>query len=282
MKGFINLLKPEGMSSAYAVTAVKKKFNLPCGHMGTLDPMASGVLPVGISKTSRLFNYLLDKKKTYEAEFTFGYSTDTLDSTGKTEATTSYIPTKEEIEKALSNFIGEIEQLPPKYSAKCVDGKRGYELARKGIDFNLQKKKVTVSDFILTGQTGENSFTFKINCKGGTYIRSLARDLAGAVGSLAVMSKLKRTASGVFNLENGVSVEEFKNSDNPKQYLIAPDLAVDFEKVILPNEKAQRILNGLFDKYDLNDGVYRVYNEQDFWGIGSVKEGILKIDAYVR
>ena len=282
MKGFINLIKPEGMSSAYAVTAVKKKFNLPCGHMGTLDPMASGVLPVGISKTSRLFNYLLDKKKTYEAEFTFGYSTDTLDSTGREEERTLYIPTKKEIESVLSNFVGEIEQLPPKYSAKCIDGKRGYQLARQGIDFELETKKVTVLDFCLTGQTGENSYTFRIDCKGGTYIRSLARDVAIATGSLAVMSKLTRTASGVFNMENGVSVEEFKSSDNPEKYLIAPDLAVDYEKVVLSNEKAQRILNGLFDKYDLSDGVYRVYNEQDFWGIGSVKEGVLKIDAYIR
>ncbi len=282
MKGFINLIKPEGMSSAYAVTAVKKKFNLPCGHMGTLDPMASGVLPVGIHKTSRLFNYLLDKKKTYEAEFTFGYSTDTLDSTGVEKEKTSYIPSAKEIEGVLSQFIGEIEQLPPKYSAKCIDGKRGYQLARQGVDFTLEAKKVTVLDFSLTGQTAENSFTFMIDCKGGTYIRSLARDVAKAVGSLAVMSKLCRTASGIFNTSNGVSVEEFKSCDNPEKYLISPDLAVDFEKIILSNNQAQRILNGLFDRYDLSDGVYRVYNEQDFWGIGSVKEGILKIDAYIR
>ncbi len=282
MKGFINLLKPEGMSSAFAVGAVKRKFNLPCGHMGTLDPMASGVLPVGIHKTSRMFGYLLDKQKTYEAEFTFGYSSDTLDSTGKREDETSFIPTAKEIEAVLGKFVGEIEQLPPKYSAKCIDGKRGYELARRGIDFELEKKKVTVLDFALTGQTGERSFTFKIDCKGGTYIRSLARDVALEVGSLAVMSKLERTASGIFNLGNGVSVEEFKASDEPEKYLIAPDDAVDFAKIVLSNEKATRILNGLFDKYDYPDGTYRIYNEEEFWGIGSCKRGILRIDAYIR
>ena len=146
----------------------------------------------------------------------------------------------------------------------------------------LEAKKITVLDFSLTGQTAENVFTFKIDCKGGTYIRSLARDVAKAVGSLAVMSKLSRTASGIFNISNGVSVEEFKCCDNPEKYLISPDLAVDFEKINLSNNQAQRILNGLFDRHDLADGVYRVYNEQDFWGIGSVKEGILKIDAYIR
>lgn len=282
MKGFINLIKPSNMSSAYAVTAVKKKFNLPCGHMGTLDPMASGVLPVGVHKTSRLFNYLLDKKKTYVAEFTFGYSTDTLDITGKTEEETSFIPTEREIESVLGEFVGEISQLPPKYSAKCVGGKRGYELARKGIDFELEAKKVKIDSIILNGRTGENSYSFTIGCEGGTYIRSLARDIGKRVGSLAVMSKLDRTVSGIFNYSNGVTVEEFKNSDNPEKYLIAPDLAVDFTKIVLSNEKATRILNGLFDKYDYPDGIYRVYNENDFWGIGSIKEGILKIDAYVR
>lgn len=282
MKGFINLIKPKDMSSAYAVGAVKKKFNLPCGHMGTLDPMADGVLPVGVHKTSRLFNYLLDKKKTYIAEFTFGFSTDTLDITGKVEDQTSHLPTKRDIEKVLPNFIGEIDQIPPKYSAKCIAGKRGYELARKGVDFTLEAKKVSILDVKLLEQTGENSYSFKIDCRGGTYIRSLARDIGKAVGSMGVMSKLTRSASGIFTLENGVSVEEFKASSNPNKYLISPDLAIDFPKVILTDNQATRILNGLFDRYDLQDGLYRVYNENEFWGVGSSKEGVLKIDAYVR
>lgn len=282
MKGFINLIKPKDMSSAYAVGAVKRKFNLPCGHMGTLDPMASGVLPVGVHKTSRLFNYLLDKKKTYVAEFVFGYITDTLDITGQTSLTTSVVPTREQIESVLHNFVGEIDQLPPKYSAKCIAGKRGYELARRGIDFTLEAKKVNVLGIELLEQTSPNSFTFKIDCKGGTYIRSLARDIANAVDSLAVMSKLERKASGIFTIDNGVTIEEFKKSQNPEKYLISPDLAVDYEKVILSSKQAERILNGLYDEYPLEDGIYRVYNGQEFWGIGSVKDRILKIDAYIR
>ena len=270
------------MSSAYAVGAVKKKFNLPCGHMGTLDPMASGVLPVGVYKTSRLFNYLLDKKKTYVAEFTFGYSTDTLDITGAKTEETRVIPTIEELKAVLGEFIGEIDQVPPKYSAKCIAGKRGYELARKGIDFNLESKKVKITNLELVEQTSNNSFSFKIDCTGGTYIRSLARDIAFRVNSLGVMSKLERTACGIFNKENSVSIEEFKNSSQPEKYLISPDEAVDFEKVVLTKNQAQRILDGVYDKYSFNDGVYRVYNEEEFWGIGSVKDKVLKIDAYIR
>ena len=282
MKGFINLLKPEGMSSAYAVGAVKRKFNMPCGHMGTLDPMASGVLPVGISKASRLFQYLLDKEKTYVAEFKFGFTTDTLDVTGKTEAQTTVIPTAKEIKSVLGNFVGDIAQVPPKYSAKCIDGKRGYQLARKGVDFTLDAKTVTILGIELLSQVDENTFTFKIDCKGGTYIRSLARDIALSVGSLGVMSKLERTASGIYNLANGVGVEEFKDSDNPEKYIIPAEEVVSFEKLILTNERATKILNGVFENYGYADGIYRVYTQNEFWGIGESKQGVLKIVAYVR
>ena len=268
MKGFINLIKPEGMSSAYAVSQVKKKLNITCGHMGTLDPMASGVLPVGIDKTSRMFDYLLDKTKTYVAEFEFGYETDTLDATGKVTQTTSVLPTEEQIKAVLSNFVGEIDQMPPKYSAKCIDGKRGYELARRGVEFELKPKKVNILSLEYNGKTGENKYSFTIECKGGTYIRSLARDIGYAVGSLGVMTSLVRSKSGIFTLNNGVTVQEFKDSDNPEKYLIQPDLAVEFPKAVLTSEQATKILNGVFENLGYQDGLYRVYNQQEFWGIG--------------
>lgn len=282
MKGFINIIKPEGISSAYAVGAVKKKFGCPCGHMGTLDPMASGVLPVGLGKTSRLFDYLLDKSKTYVAVFRFGLTTDTLDITGEITGTTDIIPDENTVRANLCKFVGDIDQIPPKYSAKCVDGKRGYQLARKGIEFELKSKKVTVTEFALLERISETDYKFKIKCKGGTYIRSLARDLAAECDSLAVMTALERTASGVFNLDNGVALDELKKSDNPEKFIIPSDIAVSFEKVVLTAEQATRILNGLFDEYPLKDGYYRVYNQAEFWGIGVVADGILKIKAYVR
>lgn len=282
MNGFVNLLKPEGMSSAYAVGAVKKKFNLPCGHMGTLDPMASGVLPVGIGKASRLFRYLLDKEKTYIAEFKFGCTTDTLDVTGEIVDTTSFIPDERQIKDVLESFTGEIEQIPPKYSAKCVNGKRGYQLARKGVDFKLEAKTVSVLGIELLQRTGEDSFRFRIDCRGGTYIRSLARDIGAATGSFAVMSSLERTSSGIFNLNNGVSVEEFKACSDPEKYVLPADCAVSFEKLELSDDKAQKILNGVFENYGYCDGVYRVYNGENFWGIGEAENGVLRIKAYVR
>lgn len=282
MIGFINLIKPEGMSSAYAVGAVKKRFNIPCGHMGTLDPMASGVLPVGLGKASRLFDYLLDKEKVYIAKFKFGLETDTLDITGRKLISTSVIPDINLINSVLYKFIGEIDQVPPKYSAKCVSGKRGYELARKGVEFELAPKKVIINNAKCLGQVSEDEFEFEFTVKGGTYIRSLARDIAKECGSLAVMSALDRRSAGVFDYSNGVSVEQIKTKEDIEKYIIAPDSVVNFEKLVLTNEQATKILNGVFLNYGFNDGTYRVYNQTEFWGIGIVKDGILKIKSYVR
>lgn len=282
MVGFINLIKPAGMSSAYAVGAVKHALRVPCGHMGTLDPMASGVLPVGIGKASRLFDYMLDKQKTYQAEFRFGILTDTLDVTGKVEKTCPTIPTQEEIEKVLEEFIGEIDQVPPNYSAKCVNGKRGYQLARAGKEFTLPPKKVTVLDYKCIEKVNDTDYKFIIKCKGGTYIRSLARDLGLRLGTYAVMSSLCRTECGVFNYSNGVTVEEFKNSKDVEKYLISADETINFNKIVLTEKQAKKQLNGVFENYGFSDGTYRVYNESAFLGIGIVKDGILKMKSYVR
>ena len=282
MTGFINIIKPSGMSSAYAVGAVKKKFNQPCGHMGTLDPMAEGVLPVGIGKTSRLFQYLLDKEKTYVARFIFGYTTDTLDITGQVTERTLVVPTLEQIKSVLSDFVGEIMQVPPVYSAKCINGKRSYELAREGKEVLLEAKKVCILGIECTSQISENEFEFKIDCKGGTYIRSLARDIALKVNSLGVMSKLTRTKCGIFTMENGISVDEFKASADAEKYLIASDEAVSFDKLNLTSGQAQKILDGVYENYGFNDGVYRVYNQGAFIGVGKVENGILRINSYVR
>ncbi|MBO4594638.1 MAG: tRNA pseudouridine(55) synthase TruB [Clostridia bacterium] len=282
MVGFININKPVGKSSAFAVGRVKKLFGCPCGHMGTLDPMASGVLPVGIGKASRLFPYLLDKEKTYVAEFTFGYETDTLDDTGKKVSDGGRIPARAEIENALPFFIGNIEQIPPKFSAKCVDGKRGYELARKGVDFTLSAKTVEISDFRLTEAKEGGAFSFEISCKGGTYIRSLCRDLAHKLGTKAVMTGLTRTKSGAFDLNNAMPFNELSDLKSAEKYIIPADSVVDFEKLFLDKKTAEKIINGLFDDIGVKDGTYRVYNETAFLGIGVAENGVLKIKSYVR
>ena len=282
MKGFINIIKPSGMSSAYAVTQVKRKLNMPCGHMGTLDPMASGVLPIGIGQASRLFDYLLNKTKTYRARFIFGFTTDTLDITGKVIEQNNIVPTIDEIKAVLPRFIGKIDQIPPKYSAKCIDGKRGYQLARSGVEFELKPKKVEILSLEFISQTADNEFEFLISCKGGTYIRSLARDIAFATNTVGCMSKLVRESAGVFNLENGITVEDFNNLQDVSNCIIKPDSVVDFPKLVLDDKRATKILNGVFEDIGVVDGTYRVYNESEFWGIGIAQNGVLKIKSYVR
>ena len=282
MKGFINIYKPSGMSSAGVVSVVKRKLNTPCGHFGTLDPMAEGILPVGIYKTTRLFDYTLDKEKQYTARFIFGKTTDTLDTTGNISAECEVFPTSEQIKSILPEFIGDIMQVPPKFSAKCIDGKRGYALARRGVDFELAPKKVRINNITLKEQISKEEFEFVIDCKGGTYIRSLARDIANRCGTVGVMSKLVRTKVGVFNIENSVPLSEFKETDTPEKYILPADIAVDYEKLVLTSEQATKILNGVFENYGYADGIYRVYNENEFWGIGISEKGVLKIKAYVR
>ena len=282
MTGFINIDKGQGKSSAYAVAKVKRIFRVPCGHMGTLDPMASGVLPVGLGKTTRLFPYLLGKTKVYIADFLFGKSTDTLDVTGTETAVTREIPTEREILAVLKDFTGEIEQIPPNYSAKCVDGKRGYQLARRGVEFSLPPKRVFVESVELSEKISDSEYRFKIACKGGTYIRSLARDIAAACNSLAVMSALRRVKSGIFDAENAVTVEELADSTEPEKYIIPADSAVDFPPLVLTPDRAKKILDGVYEDYGYKDGVYRVYNADEFWGIGETNKGRLRIKAYVR
>lgn len=288
MNGFVNIIKPKDMSSALAVMLIKKKIRQQfgkqsIGHMGTLDPMAQGVLPMGINQANRLFDYLLDKTKVYVAEFTFGYETDTLDITGNKINTSDIIPSKEQIESILSDFVGEIDQVPPKYSAKNIEGKRGYELARAGVEFELQPKKVTVLSFELIKQIDKYTFEFKISCKGGTYIRSLCRDLAHKLDTFAVMSKLDRQECGFFTIKNAVKLQQFIDCEDISSFIIPPDAVIAFPQLNLSENQSKKLLNGVFDAvYDVADGLYRVYSVNDFWGIGEVIDKRLKMKSYVR
>ena len=281
MNGFLNIYKPRGVTSARCLAKVKKIVKCKCGHMGTLDPLACGVLPIALGQATRLFDIMTEKQKKYIAEFTFGTETDTLDLEGKPVFTGGRIPTKDEVIDLLPHFIGEIDQVPPAFSAKCVDGKKSYKLARSGVQVELKPKRIEIYDIKLSGDNSP-AFTFEITCGGGTYIRSLARDLGEKLGSLCTMSALCRTASGIFDIKNSVGVEEFKNSDEPEKYLIKPELALSFPEIVLTKREATRILNGIFDYKTEKDGLYKVFCEEEFWGVGESTNGILRIKAYVR
>ena len=196
MLGFINVYKPSLMTSNAVLAKIKRQYGIKkIGHMGTLDPLAEGVLPIAIGNATRMFDYFLNKQKTYIATFEFGYETDTLDSQGEKIAETNVLPTKDEVLNVLSGFMGKQLQMPPKYSAKNVNGKRAYDLARAGVDFELNPKEIEIFNINLLENNG-NTFVFEITCSSGTYIRSIGRDLGYKLNSLATMTKLIRTKSG--------------------------------------------------------------------------------------
>lgn len=271
--GFINADKPSGVTSSAVVNRIKRLTGLPCGHMGTLDPLASGVLPVGIGNAARLFDYFLSKKKEYIAEFTFGVTSDTLDSTG-TLVERGHVPRAEEIRAVLPDFCGEILQLPPKYSAKNVNGRRGYELARAGVDFELSPKRVQIDEVTLLGAASNkaNAFCFKIRCGGGTYIRSLARDIAERLGTAAVMSGLKRTQSGYFKVEDAVPPNSL-TEENIEGFIVPTETVLPFEAIVLKGARREKIFDGVPVLTDYPDGLYKIYRENVFYGIAEVKNG---------
>ena len=277
--GFFNVDKPSGITSSTVVNKCKWLTATPCGHLGTLDPLASGVLPVGVGNATRLFDYFLEKEKEYIAEFTFGVASDTLDSTGALTVG-GYIPTEKEIQAVLPSLIGEIAQIPPKYSAKSVNGRRGYDLARAGVDFELAPKKVHIYDIRMLGKSeAENAYRFQIRCGGGTYIRSIARDIAAALETNAVMSALCRTKSGVFTLENAIPfslLEQDLPVSEIEQYVIPTESVLPFPALMLTGKNAERIFNGVAVQSEQTDGLYKLYQGETFYGIAQVQNGMAK------
>ena len=278
--GFFNVDKPSGIVSSTVVNKIKWLSGVPCGHMGTLDPLASGVLPVGVGNATRLFDYFLEKEKEYVAEFTFGVDSDTLDSTGNL-IREGHVPNEEEIAAVLPNFFGDIMQVPPKYSAKNVNGRRGYDLARAGIEFELAPKKVQIYGVELLGKKEEtdDTYLFKIRCGGGTYIRSIARDMAAALGTKAVMSGLRRTQSGVFTLQNAIPFEVLEKDPSLEElesYLIPTDSVLPFETLSFTEAETGKILQGQRVKTDVADGLYKIYTAEGFYGLAEVVNGLAK------
>ena len=265
------------MSSAAAVSKVKRIVGISCGHMGTLDPLASGVLPVAFGNASRLFNYLLDKKKTYRAVFRFGIDTDTLDSTGTILHEGGYIPDFAEIKDSLRFFVGKIEQVPPAFSAKSIGGVRAYHLARQGKEVALTAKRVSIYSIQLTARLSENEFEFLIVCGGGTYIRSLARDIAAKCNTCAVMTALVRERSGVFDLKDSVSPEMLMlNAENWQDFAVPPDAVFDMPAVDVSDRDAVKLRNGLKTACSYADGEYKLYLNGEFYGIAQADAGLLR------
>lgn len=260
MNGIFILNKPKNISSNTACRKVGKILGeKKVGHLGTLDPMAEGVLPVSLGKCTKLFDYYLNKNKEYIADFAFGYETDTLDSEGKVLFDNGSIPSKEEILEKVSLMIGVQEQLPPRYSAKKIDGKRAYDLARADIQFELKPKEITIFNFELIGQLSQNVFRFKISCSSGTYIRSIARDLAKYLGTFATMTNLIRTKCGEFLLENSHALDDV----DIEHLVCVNDIFKDKQKIYLNSDDELTIFihtgRVKVDDFDFIDEICLIY-----------------------
>lgn len=213
INGWLNIDKPLEYSSAKVVAIVKRLLKVKkVGHGGTLDPLATGVLPICINKATKTTEKMMNFDKEYLFNITFGEERSTGDAEGEIIAQNSKIPTEEEIKNNLSKFIGNIEQMPPIYSALKVNGKRAYELARNNQSVELKPRNVIVHSFNFIGFTSNNTAQFSIKCGKGFYVRSIGIDFSKLLNTVGYISYLRRIAVGTFNQENIITIEQLKNS----------------------------------------------------------------------
>lgn len=289
MSGWIILDKPLGLGSTQAVGAVKRVCReaglgkVKVGHGGTLDPLATGVLPIALGEATKLCGRMLDATKDYEFTVQFGRETDTLDLEGEVVATSDYQPGFGAVEEVLSRFTGEIDQVPPVYSALKVDGRRAYDRARAGEVVQLASRRVTVGPwrymaegFVGEWDNSEQYATLGVTVSKGTYIRSLARDIAQAVGSVGHVTMLRRTRAGPFDLSHAISLDKlnaFGQGAAQSEFILPLEAGlVDIPALNLSPEAAGAIRQGrVWTGVATDDGLY--------WGRDSDMRPIALIEA---
>ncbi|MDR0696373.1 MAG: tRNA pseudouridine(55) synthase TruB [Christensenellaceae bacterium] len=291
--GFIALNKPRGISSQQAVSKIKfllKQKGMTIdkiGHLGTLDPDADGVLIIALGRATRLFDYHLSKRKSYYSEFVFGVETDTLDTTGQIINKSDKIIDRPLILAILPNFIGTLNQTPPNFSAKLINGVRAYKLARKKQEIELAPKNITIFSFDLVDANLNDSYTYGFNivCSSGTYIRSLARDLGRALDTFGSTRSITRTSSGSFHINDTVTLDHITNSNNT-DYLLSLDdyIKRNFEICIISPQYEKQILNGVPVQLDRlpTESIFAVYLKEKLLGLGKViYYNSIKIDTWL-
>ncbi|MBO9710379.1 MAG: tRNA pseudouridine(55) synthase TruB [Caulobacter sp.] len=212
VSGWVCLDKPYDLTSTSAVSRVRRAFNAQkAGHAGTLDPLATGILPLALGEATKTVPFLMDADKAYRFTIQWGRSTTTLDREGETVASSDVRPTREQVEAALPAFIGEIDQVPPNFSAIKVDGERAYDLARDGVEFELPTRKVTVHALRVTAAPDADHIELEMECGKGTYVRAIVRDLAQALGACGHVDQLRRTRVGRFTEDSAIGLETLEN-----------------------------------------------------------------------
>ncbi len=271
MDGFINFLKPPGMTSSDCVLFVRRLLpkKTPVGHGGTLDPDAAGVLPICVGRATRLFDYIIDKQKTYIGELSLGEATDTCDSSGKVIEKSRVSVAAADVRAALGEFTGDIMQAPPAYSAIKRGGTPLYALARRGETVETELRRVRVYGLEYMSQTAENRHLLRITCGKGVYIRSLMRDIGERLGCPAHMSFLLRSCAGAFDIADSFSPDELSNIDNIESALKPLDFPLGaYPRIDLTETRRPSVLAGApFRPEQPTDAVSRVYVAGDFAGM---------------
>ncbi len=278
MNGFAVINKTEGITSFKAAASLRRIFQeKKTGHTGTLDPMATGVLPVALGKATRFIDFLPSSEKGYVARFRLGTVTDTLDITGTVLETGEVNVGREEIKDLLGSFRGEIMQLPPMYSAISKNGVRLYELARRGIEVEREQRAVTIKKLELTDFSRDGEFEIEVICSKGTYIRSLISDIGEKAGCGAVMTALNRTLSNGFTIEEAKTVEELEREGiSALKGIDYPFMS--FPEVRVSTAQARRFSNGgelACERLHtvIRPSLYRVYSPEGvFLGLGEIRE----------
>ena len=290
MDGIILINKEKGCTSHDVVNKVKHIFNEKVGHTGTLDPNATGLLPILVGKGTKLSAYLINHDKEYEVTLKLGIKTDTADSEGKVineQKVDNSIMQSEKIVKVLDSFIGKQMQTPPIYSAIKINGKKLYEYARKNIEVEIEPRQIEIFSIQLDEiNEDEKIICFTVKCSKGTYIRSLCEDIAERLGTIGYMKELNRVEVGIFDIKNSIKIEELDNNKDNEDFLKRNLISIEelFIKlygenntIFLSDGKLNLFLNGVKLKYSLKNGDYRIYNEKnEFIGIGSIQNSQLK------
>ena len=284
MDGIIIINKPKNYTSHDIVRKAKKLLNEKVGHTGTLDPNATGVLPLLIGKGTLLSKYLIEHDKIYEAVLKLGEKTDTADGEGKvleSQNVEQSILKKENIERIFNNLEGKQEQIPPMYSAIKLNGKKLYEYARKGIEVEVKPRTIEIYKLELI-KIEDMEIIFRVSCSKGTYIRTLCEKIAEELGTVGYMKELKRIQVGEFNIKDSITIEELENQEIvSNKFITIEKYFSNSENIVLNERKFQLFLNGVQLTYELKDGIYKIYKENEFIGIGTVKNKLLKRDIII-
>ncbi len=261
--GILNINKPQDWTSQDVVAKLRGRLHIRrVGHTGTLDPMATGVLPVCFGKATRIIEYYDDDFKTYEAEMKLGVVTDTLDVTGEVLETHVVSASETDVKNAISAFSGWVTQIPPKYSALKVNGKPLYKYAREGVDVEIKSRKIYVSDIRMLSADMENGLvSFRVTCSKGTYIRTICDDIGRALGCGAMMTSLVRTASGAFRLSDALALSDVLNmSDEELESHILP-MADTLTHLGVAQLKNVNSIPFYYNGRDIESGYFRILTE---------------------